>query len=97
MAATELVAMLLADEESEEPATDDVQPANSKAADTARAAIADPRTIDRVITLPSKCGNARRWRRTVVDRTRAADQGGSPSLSFLSEIVTVRHECTKCW
>lgn len=34
-------------------ATDaDVQPASSSAADTARPAIADPRALDRVITLP---------------------------------------------
>jgi hypothetical protein len=48
-----LVGVLLAEEESEGPATDEVQPAKSKAADTARAAIADPRTLDRVVTLPS--------------------------------------------
>ena len=48
-----LVGVLSAEEESEGPTTDEVQPAKSKAADTARAAIADPRTLDRVVTLPS--------------------------------------------
>jgi hypothetical protein len=87
VAATELLEVLLAKEESEGPSTDDVQPAKSKAADTARGAIADPRTIDRVITLPSKCGNARRWRRTVVDRTRGADHSDSPPLSFSQRLL----------
>ena len=41
-----LVGVLLAEEESEGPATDEVQLATSKAVETARAAIADP--LDRV-------------------------------------------------
>ena len=85
VAAAELVEVLLAEDEPEGPASDEVQPAKSKAADTTRAAIADPRTIDRVITLPSKCGNARRWRRTVVDRTRGADHSDSPRLPSLRD------------
>ena len=53
VAVTVPVEVLLAREESEGPATDEVQPATSKAADTARAAITDARTPDRVFTLPS--------------------------------------------
>jgi hypothetical protein len=62
VAATVLVEVLLAEEESGGPSTDDEQPTNSKAADTARAAIADPRTIDRVITLPFQV-----WKRTPME------------------------------
>ena len=49
-----LVGVLLAEEESEGPATDEVQPAKISTAGTARAAIAALRTLDRVFTLPSR-------------------------------------------
>ena len=48
-----LVGVLLAEEESEGPAADEVQAAKSSAAEAARAAIAALRTLDRGFTLPS--------------------------------------------
>ena len=48
-----LVGVLLVEDESEGSASDEVQPAKSRAAATASAGIAAPRTLERVFTLPS--------------------------------------------